>query len=96
MADTKVDGERVRMSVLAATSEMRVERRTDDGSGESRTAGFPLVDVERTTGFEPATPTLARWCSTTEPRPRTPTIVDAGSEPFNRTDVLDRMDLAAC
>jgi len=31
--------------------------------------GFRL---ERTTGFEPATPTLARWCSTTEPRPRIP------------------------
>jgi hypothetical protein len=27
--------------------------------------------LERTTGFEPATPTLARWCSTTEPRPQT-------------------------
>ena len=24
--------------------------------------------LKRTTGFEPATPTLARWCSTTELR----------------------------
>jgi hypothetical protein len=28
------------------------------------------LSLERTTGFEPATPTLARWCSTAEPRPR--------------------------
>jgi hypothetical protein len=26
--------------------------------------------MERKTGFEPATPTLARWCSTTELLPR--------------------------
>src|SRR5438309_7157935 len=30
--------------------------------------------LERTTGFEPATPTLARLCSTTEPRPRCPYV----------------------
>ena len=31
--------------------------------------GSGAGDLERTTGFEPATPTLARSCSTTEPRP---------------------------
>ena len=29
-----------------------------------RQLGRPLNIMERTTGFEPATPTLARWCST--------------------------------
>ena len=29
-----------------------------------------VVTMERTKGFEPSTPTLARWCSTTELRPR--------------------------
>ena len=29
-----------------------------------------LIKMERKTGFEPATPTLARWCSTTELLPR--------------------------
>ena len=28
--------------------------------------GYAAKNVERKTGFEPATPTLARWCSTTE------------------------------
>jgi hypothetical protein len=31
----------------------------------------PRHKLERKTGFEPATPTLARWCSTTELLPRT-------------------------
>ena len=29
-----------------------------------------ILKEERKTGFEPATPTLARWCSTTELLPR--------------------------
>jgi hypothetical protein len=37
---------------------------------EDRRATNSAFDLERTTGFEPATPTLARWCSTAEPRPR--------------------------
>ena len=36
--------------------------------------------LERTTGFEPATPTLARLCSTTEPRPRDSPILTALAE----------------
>ena len=43
-----------------------------DMPGMNGGRGQPARDleaVERTTGFEPATPTLARWCSTTEPRP---------------------------
>ena len=42
-------------------------------------------DLERTTGFEPATPTLARWCSTAEPRPRGASSLGApgaGLQPF--------------
>ena len=31
---------------------------------KGRPGGRPLNLMERTTGFEPATPTLARWCST--------------------------------
>ena len=42
------------------------------------------VFLERTTGFEPATPTLARWCSTTEPRPRNPSSLGAVRGAFNR------------
>ncbi len=40
--------------------------------GQETLASQALWLVERTTGFEPATPTLARWCSTTEPRPHGP------------------------
>ena len=43
------------------------------GCGRRRPQALPLLTCgfsERTTGFEPATPTLARWCSTAEPRPR--------------------------
>ncbi len=29
-----------------------------------------VIKMERKTGFEPATPTLARWCSTTELLPQ--------------------------
>ena len=36
--------------------------------------------MERKTGFEPATPTLARWCSTTELLPQNNTGL-AGFEP---------------
>ena len=32
--------------------------------GRPRLMAGPGKTVERTTGFEPATPTLARWCST--------------------------------
>ena len=39
--------------------------------GDYRRERETASDLERTTGFEPATPTLARWCSTTEPRPQT-------------------------
>jgi hypothetical protein len=42
--------------------ELHCNKKAGPGSG----AGA----LERTTGFEPATPTLARSCSTTEPRPR--------------------------
>jgi hypothetical protein len=31
-----------------------------------------LLKMERKTGFEPATPSLARRCSTTEPLPLSP------------------------
>ncbi len=34
--------------------------------------------MERTKGFEPSTPTLARWCSTTELRPRAKGSVPGG------------------
>ncbi len=37
--------------------------------------------LERKTGFEPATPTLARWCSTTELLPQMAGL--AGFEPTN-------------
>ena len=36
--------------------------------------------MERTKGFEPSTPTLARWCSTTELRPRAGGSVPGGME----------------
>jgi hypothetical protein len=32
--------------------------------------GYAAVNMERKTGLEPATPTLARWCSTTELLPQ--------------------------
>ena len=32
--------------------------------------GYAAIFLERKTGFEPATPTLARWCSTTELLPQ--------------------------
>src|SRR5699024_4315840 len=35
-------------------------------SAISATPAAPVYFLERKTGFEPATPTLARWCSTTE------------------------------
>src|SRR5699024_1064602 len=35
-------------------------------SAISATPAAPNYFMERKTGFEPATPTLARWCSTTE------------------------------
>src|SRR5215211_8306849 len=38
--------------------------------GPPRCCWSEALFLERTTGFEPATPTLARWCSTAEPRPR--------------------------
>jgi hypothetical protein len=37
--------------------------------------------LERKTGFEPATPTLARWCSTTELLPRNIMVRVKGLEP---------------
>src|SRR6266498_5722121 len=40
--------------------------------GPSHCCCSEALFLERTTGFEPATPTLARWCSTAEPRPREP------------------------
>jgi hypothetical protein len=33
---------------------------------QETTGVFRTWDLERETGLEPATPTLARWCSTTE------------------------------
>jgi hypothetical protein len=50
---------------LALVGVTRSVTRDDDSGAETP------ADLERTTGFEPATPTLARWCSTTEPRPQT-------------------------
>ena len=42
--------------------------------------GYAALNIlERKTGFEPATPTLARWCSTTELLPRMAGL--AGFEP---------------
>ena len=48
----------------------RMQRRPREGEGALRRGPLTCCFVERTTGFEPATPTLARLCSTTEPRPR--------------------------
>ena len=36
---------------------------------QARLTSFPIKQMERKTGFEPATPSLARRCSTTEPLP---------------------------
>ena len=49
-----------------------------------QTSALPLgyaavIVLERKTGFEPATPTLARWCSTTELLPQMAGL--AGFEP---------------
>jgi hypothetical protein len=41
--------------------------------------GYGALRMERKTGFEPATPTLARWCSTTELLPQNTGL--AGFEP---------------
>src|SRR4029453_18680240 len=43
---------------------------TAHARGPADTGPDLQASLERTTGFEPATPTLARWCSTAEPRPR--------------------------
>lgn len=40
------------------------------GRGEASRTDLRIESMERTKGFEPSTPTLARWCSTTELRPR--------------------------
>ena len=43
----------------------------DFKSCASASSATPAISLmERKTGFEPATPTLARWCSTTELLPR--------------------------
>ena len=49
--------------ILTCTSRLR-------SGGPAGPYPSDLHFLERTTGFEPATPTLARLCSTTEPRPR--------------------------
>jgi hypothetical protein len=56
-------------SMDAEIAERLGSRRDGDQAGPSCSAATfrePLTwgFVERTTGFEPATPTLARWCST--------------------------------
>ena len=56
-------GRSARLAGLGRTKPGRTRPAKPVGTG-GRSA-FPLVKfVERTTGFEPATPTLARWCST--------------------------------
>jgi hypothetical protein len=59
------------------------ERPPVRGPSHCRRSEVPFL--ERTTGFEPATPTLARWCSTAEPRPREASSLgapDAGLQPL--------------
>ncbi len=41
--------------------------KTHRKSGNPDKSRLPLQIKERETGFEPAAPTLARWCSTPEP-----------------------------
>ncbi len=56
---------------------MEAAPRIELGIKVLQTSALPLgyaAIVERKTGLEPATPTLARWCSTTELLPHTATI----------------------
>src|SRR5699024_5577826 len=55
----------------------------------SQSARSGSKSSKRTTGFEPATPTLARWCSTTELRPHVCRLKDLNPRPSDyKSDAL--------
>ena len=53
-----------RMGGFTIRGEIRERTVTQTATRQTLRTPVQPPDLERTTGFEPATPTLARWCST--------------------------------
>ena len=56
---------------------------------------LPDKEMERKTGFEPATPTLARWCSTTELLPHIWEVISLSQKTLVRVKGVEPPRLAA-